>query len=237
MTTVALGASRRGAHRDLAPRGPGARRPGNQLLQLGRVLRGREATRAADGRGRPARHVGAAGHRRHAADRARRRHDHRGVDALAGAAGEHRPPDRASAGGGRGPQPPADRTARARPSSPTSSTTAASAPSAERQRAAGRAHARGLRRRRRCSRATGRREPSNGRAFVAEPVRAGADAVPVLVLTERIDSAAVSRARGFFLIGAVLALRRRRHRLLLPRPTPDPTARGDGHHGRRDRGR
>ena len=47
---------------------------------------------------------------------------------------------------------------------------------------------------------------ANGRVFVAEPVRAGADAVPVLVLTERIDSAAVSRARGFFLIGAVLAL-------------------------------
>jgi len=47
---------------------------------------------------------------------------------------------------------------------------------------------------------------ANGRVFVAEPVRAGVDAVPVLVLTERIDSAAVSRARGFFLIGAVLAL-------------------------------
>jgi two-component system sensor histidine kinase BaeS len=47
---------------------------------------------------------------------------------------------------------------------------------------------------------------TNGRVFVAEPVRAGADAVPVLVLTERIDSAAVNRARGFFLIGAVLAL-------------------------------
>ena len=44
----------------------------------------------------------------------------------------------------------------------------------------------------------------SGRVFVAEPVRAGADAVPVLVLTERIDSAAVNRARGFFLIGAVL---------------------------------
>jgi signal transduction histidine kinase len=47
---------------------------------------------------------------------------------------------------------------------------------------------------------------ANGRVFVAEPVQAGADAVPVLVLTERIDSAAVNRARGFFLIGAVLAL-------------------------------
>jgi two-component system sensor histidine kinase BaeS len=47
---------------------------------------------------------------------------------------------------------------------------------------------------------------ANGRVFVAEPVRAGADAVPVLVLTERIDSAAVNRARGFFLIGGVLAL-------------------------------
>ena len=47
---------------------------------------------------------------------------------------------------------------------------------------------------------------ANGRVFVAEPVRAGADAVPVLVLTERIDSAAVNRARGFFLIGAILAL-------------------------------
>jgi signal transduction histidine kinase len=47
---------------------------------------------------------------------------------------------------------------------------------------------------------------ANGRVFVAEPVRAGVDAVPVLVLTERIDSAALSRARGFFLIGAVLAL-------------------------------
>ena len=47
---------------------------------------------------------------------------------------------------------------------------------------------------------------ANGRAFVAQPVRTGVDAVPVLVLTERIDSAAISRARGFFLIGAVLAL-------------------------------
>jgi signal transduction histidine kinase len=47
---------------------------------------------------------------------------------------------------------------------------------------------------------------ANRRAFVAEPVRTGTDAVPVLVLTERIDSAAVSRARGFFFIGAALAL-------------------------------
>ena len=47
---------------------------------------------------------------------------------------------------------------------------------------------------------------ANGRVFVAEPVRTGADATPVLVLTERIDSAAVNRARGFFLIGGLLAL-------------------------------
>jgi two-component system sensor histidine kinase BaeS len=46
----------------------------------------------------------------------------------------------------------------------------------------------------------------NGRAFVAEPVRAGAEQVPVLVLTEKIDTAAVNRARGFFVIGAVMAL-------------------------------
>jgi two-component system sensor histidine kinase BaeS len=46
----------------------------------------------------------------------------------------------------------------------------------------------------------------NGRAFVAEPVRGGGDQVPVLVLTEKIDTAAVNRARGFFIVGAVLAL-------------------------------
>ena len=45
-----------------------------------------------------------------------------------------------------------------------------------------------------------------GRAFVAEPIRVGADATAVLVLTEAIDSDAVGRARGFFLIGAALAL-------------------------------
>jgi signal transduction histidine kinase len=47
---------------------------------------------------------------------------------------------------------------------------------------------------------------ANGQAFVAQPVRAGVDQVPVLVLTEKVDAAAVNRARGFFLIGAVLAL-------------------------------
>ena len=46
----------------------------------------------------------------------------------------------------------------------------------------------------------------NGRAFVAEPVRSGVDQAAVLVLTEKVDTAAVNRARGFFLIGAVLAL-------------------------------
>jgi signal transduction histidine kinase len=47
---------------------------------------------------------------------------------------------------------------------------------------------------------------ANGRAFVAVPVRTGEDQVPVLVLTEKMDAAAVKRARGFFLIGAALAL-------------------------------
>lgn len=46
----------------------------------------------------------------------------------------------------------------------------------------------------------------NGRAFVAEPLRSGSVGTPVLVLTEKIDSAAIARARGFFLIGAALAL-------------------------------
>ena len=46
----------------------------------------------------------------------------------------------------------------------------------------------------------------NGRAFVAQPIRSGPQGTPVLVLTERIDSAAITRARGFFLIGAALAL-------------------------------
>ncbi len=46
----------------------------------------------------------------------------------------------------------------------------------------------------------------NGRAFVAEPIVATAAGAAVLVLTEQIDSGAVSRARGFFLIGGALAL-------------------------------
>lgn len=46
----------------------------------------------------------------------------------------------------------------------------------------------------------------NGVAFVAEPIKVTAAGTPVLVLTEKIDSGAVSRARGFFLIGGALAL-------------------------------
>ena len=45
-----------------------------------------------------------------------------------------------------------------------------------------------------------------GRAFIAEPIRVGPVATSVLVLTEKVDAAAISRARGFFLIGAALAL-------------------------------
>ena len=45
-----------------------------------------------------------------------------------------------------------------------------------------------------------------GRAFIAEPIREGPEGTSVLVLTERIDSEAMSRARGFFMIGAALAL-------------------------------
>lgn len=46
----------------------------------------------------------------------------------------------------------------------------------------------------------------NGRAFVAEPIRIRRDATAVVVLTEKIDSEAIGRARGFFLVGAALAL-------------------------------
>ncbi|MGZ6885493.1 MAG: HAMP domain-containing sensor histidine kinase [Acidimicrobiia bacterium] len=46
----------------------------------------------------------------------------------------------------------------------------------------------------------------DGQVFVAEPIRSSGDTVAVLVLTERIDSAALNRARGFFLVGAALAL-------------------------------
>ncbi len=47
---------------------------------------------------------------------------------------------------------------------------------------------------------------ASGRVFVAQPLSTGSPSTPVLVLTERIDSAAVNRARGFFLIGGALAL-------------------------------
>lgn len=47
---------------------------------------------------------------------------------------------------------------------------------------------------------------ASGRVFVAQPLRTGRASTPVLVLTERIDSAAVNRARGFFLVGGALAL-------------------------------
>lgn len=46
----------------------------------------------------------------------------------------------------------------------------------------------------------------DGEAFIAEPIRVGDNATAVLVLTESVDANAVSRARGFFLIGAALAL-------------------------------
>ena len=46
----------------------------------------------------------------------------------------------------------------------------------------------------------------DGRVFVAEPIKVGASSTSVLVLTEKVDSAAITRARGFFLIGGALAL-------------------------------
>ena len=46
----------------------------------------------------------------------------------------------------------------------------------------------------------------NGRAFVALPVVTTSAGTAVLVLTEQVDSGAVSRASGFFLIGGALAL-------------------------------
>jgi len=46
----------------------------------------------------------------------------------------------------------------------------------------------------------------NGIAFVALPVASTPAGDPVLVLTERVDSAAVRQARGFFVLGAALAL-------------------------------
>jgi two-component system sensor histidine kinase BaeS len=46
----------------------------------------------------------------------------------------------------------------------------------------------------------------NGRAFVALPIITTSAGTTVLVLTEAVDSGAVSRARGFFLIGGALAL-------------------------------
>ena len=44
------------------------------------------------------------------------------------------------------------------------------------------------------------------RVFVAEAVRSGGDATPVLVLTEKVESAATNRARGYFVIGGAFAL-------------------------------
>ncbi len=56
---------------------------------------------------------------------------------------------------------------------------------------------------RRGERQTGRLEH---RVFVAEAVRTGGDDTPVLVLTEKVESAATTRARGYFAIGGALAL-------------------------------
>ncbi len=44
------------------------------------------------------------------------------------------------------------------------------------------------------------------RVFVAEPIRTGTGSIPVLVLTEKFDSGATGRARGYFAVGAALAL-------------------------------
>ena len=44
------------------------------------------------------------------------------------------------------------------------------------------------------------------RVFVAEAVRTGGADTTVLVLTEKVDSAATTRARGYFVIGGALAL-------------------------------
>jgi signal transduction histidine kinase len=44
------------------------------------------------------------------------------------------------------------------------------------------------------------------RAFIAVPMRGQRGTTSVLVLTESIDASAISRARGFFLVGAALAL-------------------------------
>jgi signal transduction histidine kinase len=46
----------------------------------------------------------------------------------------------------------------------------------------------------------------NGLAYVALPIASTKQGTPVLVLTQKVDSAAVKRARGFFVIGGVLAL-------------------------------
>lgn len=45
-----------------------------------------------------------------------------------------------------------------------------------------------------------------GLAYVALPIASTKQGTPVLVLTQKVDSAAVRRARGFFVIGGVLAL-------------------------------
>lgn len=47
---------------------------------------------------------------------------------------------------------------------------------------------------------------AGGQAFVALPVARTTDGAAVLVMAEKIDSAAVRRARGFFLLGGALAL-------------------------------
>lgn len=47
---------------------------------------------------------------------------------------------------------------------------------------------------------------TNGLAFVATPIAATPRGTPVVVLTQKIDADPVKRARGFFLVGGVLAL-------------------------------
>ncbi len=47
---------------------------------------------------------------------------------------------------------------------------------------------------------------AGGQAFVALPVARTTDGAAVLVMAEKVDSAAVRRARGFFLLGGALAL-------------------------------
>ena len=198
VTTVAL--ARRGAERTaishLEDQAPDV---SNQLRQLGRFLRGREL------RGQPTAGVGrlVTSVLRVTGGTLLTVHADgtitEGVDALAGQPVSTDQPVASRAAAAR------NRLRRRLGLAPTSSTTAASAPIANPNTLPAGLTVEDLDA---ASLLAGNRQTgtANGRAFVAQPVRAGVDQVPVLVLTEKIDAAAVNRARGFFLIGAVLAL-------------------------------